>query len=385
MKKILYIWKGQFPFEIRIQKICESLVKFGYDVTVLCKWKNELCDRETINGVKVIRVGYNKGLKYFVPILYNPLWRNIINKVVSEFKPDLIINREFFLMNEVKSVVKDSIPIFMDMAENYPAAIANWGKYHNSFVKRFVFDRIKIFNILEKQAVQTADAIFTVCDENRDRLINVLNIPKDKVSVVHNTPDLNWFDNYPKGTRILPKIFAYHGYIAEERNLDKFLLGFNLAAESDGEIELEINGSGSTYSQLEQLQNTLAHKDRIHLNGNYLHSDLGELLIRCDVGIMPYLNDEFINTTISNKMFDYLAMGKPMITSLAKPMQRIINETQTGISIDCDSPQAIADALLNMKNLDVQAMSANGIKNANQKYYWQNDFLTLNTFIERFL
>ena len=99
---------------------------------------------------------------------------------------------------------------------------------------------------------------------------------------------------------------------------------------------------------------------------------------------MPYKNDEFINTTISNKMFDYMAMGKPMITSLAKPMQRIIKETQTGISVDCDSPKAIAEAILSIKELDIQNMSRNGIIFAKQKYNWQNDFANLASYIERF-
>lgn len=385
MKKILYIWKAQYPFEIRIQKICESLVKFGYEVTVLCRWNGESTDREIINGVEVIRAGFQNNLKYYAPIPYNPIWLKIISKLVSELKPDLIINREFYLLNEVKSVVKDSIPIFMDMAENYPAAIANWSKYHNTYLKRLVFDKIRIFSLLEKHAVNISDAIFTVCDENRDRLINHLNTQEDKVFVVQNTPELNWFDNYQKGANNPPTVFAYHGYLAEERNLENFLLGFNIAAESDGEIELEINGSGYILPKLEQLKSTLKYQNRIHLPGYYSHSDLGKLLERCDVGIMPYVNDEFINTTISNKMFDYLAMGKPMITSLATPMQRIINETQAGISIDCDSPQAIADALLNMKYLDTQTMSRNGIEFAQKKYNWQNDFLLLRKFIESYI
>ena len=385
MKKILYIWKGPFPFEIRIQKICESLVQFGYEVTVLCKWNGETTDKDIVNGVQIIRAGFKQNHKLYLPIPYNPIWKKAIKQVVAEFKPHLIINREFYLLTETIAIAKKSnIPVIVDMAENYPAAIANWDKYRNTLLKILIFHKLKVFNIIEKQAVKSANAIFTVCEENKERVIKKLEFPIDKIFVVHNTPKLDWFDKFPKGINNPPRVFAYHGYIAEERNLESFIIGFNLAADRDTEIELEINGSGSTFESLKQLRSTLQHKDRIRLTGNYSHTALGTLLERCDIGIMPYKNDEFINTTISNKMFDYMAMGKPMITSLAKPMQRIIKETQTGISVDCDSPQAIAEAILSIKELDIQNMSRNGIIFAKQKYNWQNDFANLASYIERF-
>ena len=84
MKKIVYIWKGPYPFEIRIQKICESSANNGYDVTVLCRWDKEAREEETINGVKIIRNGFNKDLRYYYPIPFNPLWKSFLKQKISK-------------------------------------------------------------------------------------------------------------------------------------------------------------------------------------------------------------------------------------------------------------------------------------------------------------
>ncbi len=386
MKKILYIWKGPYPFEIRIKKICESLVRFGYDVTILCKWDREDAEYEDLNSVKIIRVGYRKKSIFYAPVPYNFNWRNRIRETVNELKPDLIINREFYLMTDSNSVAKaNDIPVIIDMAEHYPAVIKNWDKYHNTFAKRILFDKIKAFDILEKMAIKNADGIITVCKENNDRVISRFNYDESKTAIIQNTPVLSDFINTKIGISNPPKIFGYHGYIAPERNLKNLIHGFDIAAKTDNEIELEIAGSGISLNELIQYSASLASKNKIRFIGHYQHAQLDELYGRTDVAILPYLNDEFINHTISNKLFDYLAVGKPIMVSMAKPMIRIINETKAGITVNCDEPKEIANAILGLKYMDLQSMSENGIAASKSKYNWSIDSANLLKFVRNYI
>jgi glycosyltransferase involved in cell wall biosynthesis len=386
MKKILYIWKGPYPFEIRIKKICESLVQFGYYVTILCKWAGEDNEYDELNGVKVIRAGYKKKSIYYAPVPYNFNWRNAIKKVVSQSKPDLIINREFYLMTDTYPIAKSrDIPVIIDMAEHYPAVIKNWDKYHNTIFKRILFDKIKIFDILEKKSINIADGIITVCQENNDRLISKFNFPEKKTAVIHNTPILDAFKSTRIGSDSPPIVFGYHGFIAPERNLKALIKGFDIAVKSDDSIKLEIAGSGVLLKELTDFSKTLPSASKINFSGYYQHFQLGELYGRTDIALLPYLNDEFINHTISNKLFDYLAIGKPLLVSLAKPMMRIINETNSGVAVDCDNPQAIASAILEFKNINLQTISNNGVKSSKEKYNWDVDSKNMLKFIENFL
>lgn len=384
MKKIVYIWKGPYPFEIRIQKICESSANNGYDVTVLCRWDKEAREEETINGVKIIRNGFNKDLRYYYPIPFNPLWKSFLKQKINEIKPDLIINREFFLMTETAPIARKlGIPIIMDMAENYPAAIKEFRNYNNSTLKKIIYHKIKLIDILEKHAIKHSNGIITVCQENSDRVIKRFSYPTTELQVVHNTPLSEWFDEKPI-FRDTPKVLNYMGYVSKERNLENFIKGFDLySKEINNELELHIFGSGTELEILKQETAKLANKDKVVFYGNYDHSNLCKFINAGDIGILPYINNYFISTTISNKMFDYMAMGKPVICTDVPPMRRIIDESKCGVYADCSTPEKCKDSIKLMIESYSKKMCDNGIAAFKNKYNWENDEKHLLNFIRK--
>ena len=168
--------KDHIHLKYALKKICESLVQFGYDVTILCKWNNEVNQKEVINGIKIIRAGYQKKSFLFAPVPYNIFWKNEIRNAIEDINPDLIINREFFLMTETSSIAKPKkIPIIMDMAENYPAAMREFKKYDKPLFKLF-FRNLKLPDKYEKYTLKLIDGLIVVCDEQKQRIINQYNI-----------------------------------------------------------------------------------------------------------------------------------------------------------------------------------------------------------------
>src|SRR6185436_940355 len=68
-----------------------------------------------------------------------------------------------------------------------------------------------------------------------------------------------------------------------------------------GPIQTELNG-------LKQLPN-------IHLIGPRIHKELPEYIVNIDVGIVPYLRDAYTMTVVPTKINEYLAMGKPVVST----------------------------------------------------------------------
>ncbi|MCK5742621.1 MAG: hypothetical protein KAH48_10415, partial [Chlorobi bacterium] len=60
MAKILYIWKGAYPWDVRTQKVCSALTNAGHEVYILARWTGEELERETVDGFHIIRVGYKR-------------------------------------------------------------------------------------------------------------------------------------------------------------------------------------------------------------------------------------------------------------------------------------------------------------------------------------
>ena len=97
-------------------------------------------------------------------------------------------------------------------------------------------------------------------------------------------------------------------------------------------IALVVAGSGET-SPLAALAHELGVGDRVHLSGPYSHADLVRLYSEAGVGVLAYPMEPSWQHTIPNKLFDYLACGKPVIVSPIGPFRRIVEGAGAGIVV----------------------------------------------------
>jgi glycosyltransferase involved in cell wall biosynthesis len=371
-KTILYVVNAKVPEEIRAEKICSALANMGNRVIIACKWSGEDLIRETKQGYLVCRIGKDKRLATCFP--GNPIWTNAINDLVHDFKPDIIICREMIpLLSCTQAAKGRNIPIILDMAEHYPAAMREWKKYSQNPLSRFFVHTLPLPELIESHAVKHADAIITVCEEQNQRLQSQYSYPKEALFIVHNTPEKSIFNDVIPRCNIPPITFGHHGYFTLERNLENLVLGFDIAAKRFPDITLLLAGTGETLEDVSILVQTVSSRDRIHLTGPYKAKDLSDLYNRTDIGILPYAEQEFRQFTLPNKAFDYMACGKPIISSGLLPMKRLLDETGAGIYGPCSSPEDISLMIERMMEADIQTMSARGHQAFLSKYHWENE------------
>ena len=386
MTKILYITKDSHPLDIRTEKITESLHESGFSVAVLCKSKTDEVRGDNYKGIQIFECSSFLNI-FNHPLPYNPFWKSSISNTVTKFKPDLIIVREIMLAIDAAKIAKKfDIPIIMDMAENYPVVMRGWNKYKRNFLIRYLVHDLMLPDKIESKAVSLMDAVITVCDEQNERLILQYSYPEEKMHVVHNTPKKEWFASVKTGMLLNPKVFAYHGLINEERNLKNLIIGFDKAWAENNDIKLIIAGYGELEEDLKKFAKALDSSENIIFKGKFAHGQIKNLYSEMDFGVLPYKIDEHINQTISNKYFDYMGAGKPMITSLAKPMIRLNEETLAGLAIDCDDTDLIAETLLQFVdpvNFNVlNEMSESAMKEFRCHYSWDRDIARFLHFLE---
>jgi glycosyltransferase involved in cell wall biosynthesis len=381
-KKILYIWKSDYPWDVRVDKICTTLYEAGYDVTILCRNTQNKPIEETINNIKIFRVGGNKPNVYTTPLFYNPYWSKCIEDYIKLNTPDLVIVREMLIAElSAKICNKYNIPIIMDMAENYPACIREWKNYNNSLAKRFIVHKLHFPDIVEKRSVPLMDGIITVCKEQNERLQKQFTYNLNDIEVVHNTPigiEYSSAEYKPQSTILL----GHHGYMTAEKSLKNLVEAFAIAKPQN--IKLLLAGNGDCKFDYENIIKFHNAEDYFELTGKYNYNQLQTIMQRIDIGIIPYQISDFNNTTIHNKIFDFWTAGKPVIVSEAKPLKRLVSETNAGISIDCESVDSIIDFLDKLNNYDWNTMTKN-TEQAFQKYNWNNDKTNLLNFVKRFL
>jgi glycosyltransferase involved in cell wall biosynthesis len=97
-----------------------------------------------------------------------------------------------------------------------------------------------------------------------------------------------------------------------------------------------------------------------------------------DVGMLTHhLNDAW-NTTIPNKLFDYMAEALPVITSSVAPFARIVRETGAGEVFDAGDARSLAGAVRRLRSDAARrACGAAGRRAVLERYHWERDAVVL--------
>jgi len=381
---ILIVWQSAYPWEVRIEKFAEVFRDRQHAVTVLCRHRGEASGDEVLSsGIRVIRVGIGTPRALGAPVSVNPVWFMALRSTIRSVKPDLIIVRDLPLAELVGHVARSrGIPVVMDMAEHYPGALRSWKKYRANPFLNVLIHRLRLPDAMEKRAVGLMDGVITVCEEQIDRLANVYGYPRSKMRVVNNSPRRTWFAGARKGVSDTPRIFGHHGHMTPERGLDVLLEAFALVAHQAPNVELHLAGAGESASEVRGGVARLGLGDKVKNFGRFDHADLDRLYGAIDIGVLPYPPNELINHTLSNKLFDYMACGKPIITSGAAPMKRLMIETGAGMFFEPWTAEALARVMSEALALDLGPLSERGMKAFHEKYHWEADVVNLLAFVE---
>ena len=128
-KNILYIWQSTYPWEVRAEKLTDSLILAGHDVSLLCR---KIDSHKNANPkLSLFNLQSNP---FNAPVPFSPVWTQEIKKIIKHKKIDLIIARDILVTPSALQAAKNfSIPVLIDMAEHYPAAMKGWKKYNSAF------------------------------------------------------------------------------------------------------------------------------------------------------------------------------------------------------------------------------------------------------------
>lgn len=378
-KKIFMLTQTVFPSDIRLEKEIKSLSNSGYKIKVFCNQfeKNKGNDFAycEIYRLKAIfkSIILNKILNF--PFIINP--RFFISAIISafKFKPDFI-HAHNLPMVPIGYIIKIlfRIPLIYDMHENYPAALVAYQK--KGFLNKIIKNQyIALF--IDRIFTKLSDNIIVVIDENMDRLINEEGISEDKITVVSNTVDIETFGNEALDSNIISKykdktILLYTGVVSNNRGLDIPLKALSLIKERIQNIVFLIVGNGDGKEILKKI----SIKKNLQNYVNFIdwpgHDNLNTYIKIADICTIPQPSIESNNTTIPHKLFEYMSKGKKILVSDAKPLKRIILETNSGMffkSFDIiDYSKRFIDLLNSSENFENNSISA-----VNDKYNWKRD------------
>ncbi|WML58595.1 glycosyltransferase [Neobacillus sp. PS2-9] len=195
----------------------------------------------------------------------------------------------------------------------------------------------------------------------------VHNYPFTQTSESDNKVDLHEILNIPKSEKIL----LYQGGVQTGRGLDKLID----AAPLFNEGVLVLIGDGKIKKELQNKVNELKLNDKIKFLPKVPLAELPKYTRNAYLGFQV-LNNVCFNhySASSNKLFEYMMAGVPVIACDFPEIKRVVEGDGTGICVDSHDSNSIAEGvnwLLANPN-EHGKMQKNALE-ASSKYNWENE------------
>ncbi len=381
IKNILMILQSDFPPDMRVQKEAVSLLHAGYKVTLLC---DNRIPRERFveyQGIKIIRMKHFFGFSgkwhkiINAPMYPNPFWLRAIRKTAQNINADVLHVHDLPLaLSTIKIGKQFGIPIVFDLHENYPMAMKLWYKPGPA---GWTVRNPQLAKRLERKCLQQADKIIVIAEEHRDLLIS-RGISTEKIYIVENTP----YQKLATPQKALSteneisteykkfKTLLYFGKINPERHLEIAIRALPIVKKKIPDIKLIIVGDGPSFQYIKNESRKLGINDLVDFTG---WIDLDEALpyfYAADACIMPHGSNDFLDMGVPNKLFEYMAMAKPVIIPESKASARVVREAGCGEIFMPGSVESFAKAVLRV----LQSENSAGEKGRElilEKYNWE--------------
>ena len=202
---------------------------------------------------------------------------------------------------------------------------------------------------LLRHAVKRANKIISVSYHTRQDLIDILKVPSEKITVIHEAPSPIFRPYDPMEVRTflkerygIQKKFIYHlGNIEPRKNLIVLLEAFTRVCRELGpEVQLVVSGQkGWLIRSLNQFLKNYPNRDQVLFTGYVPMEELPFFMNGAELFVFPSLYEGF-----GLPVLEAMSCGTPVISSNQSSIPEIIGSA--GILIDPTDTRELADRII---------------------------------------
>jgi glycosyltransferase involved in cell wall biosynthesis len=394
------VLNNQFPPDRRIAKEAKSLIKAGHEITLISWMNGQGIERERIEGIDVIRVPQDpitKVTNFFCLNLFfvSPQLRGALNRVVREEGVEIIHAHDLETVRTSVPVAKrNGLPLIADLHENMPEAVSSWICPDMALTKRlpYLLSTVPRWKRYELEVLKHPDKIIAITEEGKQHYVNDCGKKNSDVTVVMNTVDLDNFNSCDLNEALIRGdddfIISYIGGFGEHRGIKTAIRAISLIVDEIPNLRLYLVGRGDpSYDQkLKEMCESLGVMENVTFTGWAPFSDVPSYIDMSDICLVPHLSNGHTNTTVPHKLFQYMAMKKPVVVSDAKPLKRLVESSRSGLIFHSDNQDDLASKILDLyHDRDLaERLGNNGRKAVENKYNWEIESERLLSLYEHF-
>lgn len=325
---------SNFPGDPRPRRAAETFVHAGMHVDVICLMDDGSPKRDIFKGIEIDRIAikHNRGSKLnymlqyglFILIAFAKL---AVRTLTKPYDVVHIHNMPDVLVFAALVPKLFGAKVILDLHDPMPELMMTIFNLQRESLAVRLMARIEKWSIAFADVVVTTNAAF-------ERLFVSRSCPASKMRVVMNSPDERIFKYSPAKMRNRPLdkvhrpfVIMYHGTLVDRNGADLAVEALEKLRESVPAAELRIYGPRTPY--LDQIMLTVSEKGlekSVHYLGPRPLELLTQAIAECDVGVIPNKRSIFTELNMPTRIFEYLALGKPVVAPRAQGIQDYFSE-----------------------------------------------------------
>lgn len=363
MKKAVVSVINDLSTDVRVDKICRTLIKCGYNVTLVGRLKRDsrILENRAYNTHRM-KLLFQKEAVFYAEYNFRLFLYLLFKKADLLYANDLDTLLPNYLVSKLKK-----IPLVYDSHEYFTGVPE---LENNNFAR-------KCWIYIEKKIFPKLKHIFTVNDSIAGLYRKQYN---KEVKVVRNVPlktDFNREKNRIElGLPLEKNIIILQGAgINVDRGGEELIEAMNYIENTI----LLIIGGGDVIDTLKTMTKKMGLNDRIVFINKRPYSELMQYTSNADLGLTldKGTNINYI-FSLPNKLFDYIMAGIPVLSSDLPEIRKIIEKYDIGEIIESHKPVEIADKINQMlKDKEKLKKYSLNTKTAINELCWENEEVEL--------
>ncbi|MBI2852123.1 MAG: glycosyltransferase family 4 protein [Chloroflexi bacterium] len=315
----------------------------------------------TGGSVTVIRPGIVKvpAIEYFSLIFTH---RAEIQRQIDEFKPDVIVG--LGILNAflaARAARRRGIPFIY-----YWLDVLHWLIPFKPFHA--------LGELIERRTLRLADRVVVVSDRLKE-FVTGMGASPGKMNVIRPGISLEQFNPAVSGEAIRKQlgigkediVLFFMGWLYHFAGLKEIAL--ELARRKRENVKLVIAGEGDAYEDLLRIQGEYNLQDRLIMVGQRPHEDMSALIAAADVCLLAAdPREKLMRDGLPQKIFEYLAMGKPMIATRLPGVMKEFGEGNGVVYVD--RPEDAVDKALELVNSGQAKKLGKKARKSVKRYDW---------------
>lgn len=232
----------------------------------------------------------------------------------------------------------------------------------------------RLFGRRRRQYLGHADAVVAVSEFTRRELIERMKVPPERIELIVNGVDSDRFVPGPKPSALIERyelagkqVLLTVGRLVERKGIDTTIRALPKILARCPEARYLVVGTGEYLPRLQALAEEMGVRDQVIFASRVPHEDLVGYYQLCELFVMP--NRELANHDTEGFGLVFLeanACGKAVISGKAGGVVEAVRDGETGLNVDGDSVDAVADAIVDLLGDDQrrEAMGARGLEAA---------------------